>query len=112
VRAYLVVAAKVPIEQFRARAEARGWPEIRLLSSASTDYNRDYHAETPDHAQLPIATVFVRDDGRTQHCWSSELFFTPTDRGYVRHVDFMWPLWNIFDRTPEGRGTDWHPRLE
>ena len=22
------------------------------------------------------------------------------------------PLWNIFDLTPEGRGTDWYPKLE
>jgi predicted dithiol-disulfide oxidoreductase (DUF899 family) len=24
----------------------------------------------------------------------------------------MWPLWLVFDRTPDGRGTDWHPQLE
>ncbi len=28
-----------------------------------------------------------------------------------RHVDFMWMLWNVFDTTPEGRGTDWYPKL-
>ena len=22
------------------------------------------------------------------------------------------PLWNILDMTPEGRGTDWYPKLE
>jgi predicted dithiol-disulfide oxidoreductase (DUF899 family) len=22
------------------------------------------------------------------------------------------PLWTVFDMTPEGRGTDWYPRLE
>ena len=22
------------------------------------------------------------------------------------------PLWNILDLTPEGRGTDWYPKLE
>jgi len=26
-------------------------------------------------------------------------------------VDMIWPLWNLFDLTPEGRGTDWYPRL-
>ncbi len=29
----------------------------------------------------------------------------------MRHVDFMWAMWGIFDRTPEGRGKDWGPRL-
>ena len=29
-----------------------------------------------------------------------------------RAVVFMiWPLWNLFDLTPEGRGTDWNPEL-
>jgi predicted dithiol-disulfide oxidoreductase (DUF899 family) len=28
-----------------------------------------------------------------------------------RHVDSIWPLWNVFDLTPDGRGTDWYPRL-
>jgi predicted dithiol-disulfide oxidoreductase (DUF899 family) len=23
----------------------------------------------------------------------------------------MWPLWNLLDFTPEGRGTDWWPKL-
>jgi predicted dithiol-disulfide oxidoreductase (DUF899 family) len=28
----------------------------------------------------------------------------------MRHVDFMWPMWAIFDTTPSGRG-DWSPEL-
>jgi len=66
------VAAKVPIEQFRAHAASRGWRHARLLSTASTTYNRDYHAEDADGQQLPMATVFVRRDGR-HHFWSGEL---------------------------------------
>jgi predicted dithiol-disulfide oxidoreductase (DUF899 family) len=23
----------------------------------------------------------------------------------------IWPLWNLFDFTPDGRGTTWYPRL-
>jgi predicted dithiol-disulfide oxidoreductase (DUF899 family) len=26
-------------------------------------------------------------------------------------VDLIWPLWNLLDFTPEGRGTDWYPKL-
>jgi predicted dithiol-disulfide oxidoreductase (DUF899 family) len=106
------VAAKVPIEQFREHARARGWRSIRLLSTASTTYNRDYHTETPEGGQRPIATVFVRRAGKIHHFWSSELAFAPSDSGqHPRHVDFMWPLWNVLDLTPEGRGDDWNPRL-
>jgi len=28
-----------------------------------------------------------------------------------RHTDSIDPLWNLFDFTPEGRGTDWYPEL-
>jgi predicted dithiol-disulfide oxidoreductase (DUF899 family) len=107
------VVARVPIEQFRAHAQARGWSHARLLSSANNTYNRDYKAEAPDGEQMPMATVFARRDGKIHHFWSSELFLVPPDPGQdMRHVDFMWPLWSILDLTPEGRRTDWSPALE
>jgi len=112
-RISFVVVAKVPIEQFRAHAEARGWRHVRLLSSANNTYNRDYRAETPSGEQLPMATVFARRDGQIHHTWSSELFLVPNDPGLdMRHVDFMWPLWTVLDRTPDGRGQDWGAELD
>jgi predicted dithiol-disulfide oxidoreductase (DUF899 family) len=105
------LVAKAPIEQFAAHAKNRGWRHARLLSSGNNTYNHDYHAEGPD-GQQPIASVFVRRDGKIHHTWSSELMMAPSDPGQdMRHVDFMWPLWLILDRTPNGRG-DWHPELE
>ena len=105
------IVAKVPVERFRAHAKARGWRHARLLSSANNTYNRDYHAEGPD-GQNPIATVFARRGGKIHHSWSSELMLAPSDPGQdMRHVDFMWPIWLVLDRTPGGRG-DWYPRLD
>jgi len=107
------VVAKVPIERFRAHAKSRGWCHARLLSSANNAYNLDYQAEAPDGSQNPIATVFARRGGKIHHFWSSELMMAPSDPGQdMRHVDFMWPLWMILDRTPAGRGTDWRPALD
>ena len=109
----LAIAAKAPIERLRAHAHSRGWAGIRMLSSAESSYNHDYHAEGPDGSQWPIATVFVRRDGAIHHYWSSELFYAPPAPGQnPRHVDFMWPLWNILDTTPGGRGTEFRLRLE
>jgi hypothetical protein len=32
------------------------------------------------------------------------MFFAPTDRGQdPRHVDLIWPIWQLFDLTPGGR---------
>lgn len=111
-RISFAAVAKAPIERFQAHAHTRGWRNVRLLSSAGTTYNRDYHAETSDAGQRPMATVFTRRDGTLRHFWSSELLITAAGPGqHPRHVDFMWPLWAVLDRTPEGRGTDWMPQL-
>jgi predicted dithiol-disulfide oxidoreductase (DUF899 family) len=111
-RINFAAVAKVPVERFAAHARTRGWSKLRLLSSERTNYNRDYHGETSDEEQFAMATVFVRRAGRIHHFWSSEKWFVPPPSGQnPRHVDFMWPMWEILDRTPEGRGTDWMPRL-
>jgi predicted dithiol-disulfide oxidoreductase (DUF899 family) len=56
--------------------------------------------------------VFVRRDGKIHHFWSSELFFVGGEDGNgPRHVDYMWPLWAMLDRTPGGRD-DFHPALD
>ena len=109
----VAVAAKVPLERLRAHAELRGWPEIRLLSSAGSAYNRDYAGEAPDGRQQPMANVFVRRGGDMYHHWGSELRLIASPAGQdPRHLDFMWPLWSILDLTPAGRGSDWRPQLD
>lgn len=111
-RLNLAVVAKSPIGRIRDFARGRGWRNLRLLSSARNTYNRDYHGETADGGQLPVLSLFVRRDGRIYHSYSTELLFAPPDPGQdQRHVDMMWPLWNLLDLTPEGRGSYWYPRL-
>ena len=110
-RTNFAVVTKAPIDAFRAHGHARGWRNARLLSSEHNNYNRDYQAESPEE-QYAMATVFTRRDGRMHHVWSSELWFVPAEPGQnPRDVDFMWPMWAVLDRTPEGRGTDWLPDL-
>ena len=107
------VAAKAPVEQFRAHADARGWRHARLLSSAKTTYNRDYHAEASDGSQLPMATSSRDAMVRSVTSGAASSSARRRDEGqHPRHVDFMWPLWAMLDRTPEGRGSDWSPRLD
>jgi predicted dithiol-disulfide oxidoreductase (DUF899 family) len=111
-RINLAVAAKNPIETIRAHARTRGWRNLRLLSSASNTYNRDYHGENAEGDQMPGLNVFARRDGKIHHFYYTELRFLPPDSGQnERHVDMFWPLWNLFDYTPEGRGTNWYPKL-
>jgi len=107
-RVNLAVAAKAPLERVLTFARERGWRRLRLLSSAGTTYNRDYLAETADGSQQPMLNVFHRDGDTIRHFWGSELFYAPVDPGQEpRHVGTIEPLWNLFDLTPEGRGTGW-----
>jgi predicted dithiol-disulfide oxidoreductase (DUF899 family) len=111
-RTSFAVAAAAPIDSFRNHARSRGWRYAHLLSSRLDRYSRDYGAEDEHGFQWPLATVFVRRDGRIYHFWSSELWFASRDTGQdPRHVDFMWPIWAVFDRMPDGRD-DFFPELE
>jgi predicted dithiol-disulfide oxidoreductase (DUF899 family) len=48
-----------------------------------------------------------------RHFWLSDLAYIGGDPGqHPRHVDYMWPVWTILNRSPEGRGSDWGPELE
>ena len=108
----LAVAGKAPIEPILTFAAERGWRRLRLLSSAGTTYNRDYLAETPDGEQQPMLNVFHRDGDTIRHFWGSELFYAPEDPGQdPRHVGTLEPVWNLYDLTPEGRGTGWDEQL-
>ena len=111
-RANLAVAAKSPIARIQELAQKRGWHHLRLLSSANNTYNRDYYGENAQGGQLPMMNVFVRRKGKIYHFYATELQFMRPDKGQnERHIDMMWPLWNLLDLTPEGRGADWFPSL-
>ena len=111
-RVSFAVVAKSPAERIRAFAQPRGWRFLPLYSSHGTTYNHDYHGEDEKGAQMPMLNVFVRRDGRVHHAYGTELLFAAWDAGQdARHVDLIWPLWNLFDFTPEGRGSDWYPKL-
>lgn len=111
-RANIVVVAKAPIQKIRSWARGRGWNNLRLLSSAKNTYNLDYLAETPDGEQFPDLNVFKKTAGGISHFYNAELFFVSPEEGqHPRHADMFWPLWNLLDLTPEGRGTDWIPSV-
>ena len=111
-RMNLAVVAKSPPERLRAFARERGWNHLRLLSSYGNNYNRDYYGENAEGGQQPSLNIFVRRAGMIHHFWHSELKLVPPEPGQnERHIDMIWPLWNLLDVTPEGRGINWYPSL-
>lgn len=107
-RVAFAVVAGSPIGRIRAYARQRHWTNLRLLSSEGTTYNRDYHGEDADGAQLSRVNVFVRRDGAVHHFYATEKE-SSGDGQDSRHVDLIWPLWQMFDLVPAGRGDDWLP---
>jgi predicted dithiol-disulfide oxidoreductase (DUF899 family) len=102
----LVVVSKSDPTRIGNFANERGWRHLRLLSSRNNSYNRDYHAESPEGEQIPILNVFARDGDGFRHRWATELMFASRDEGEEpRHVDSIWPIWNVLDMTPGGRGS-------
>ena len=111
-RVNIAVVAKSPLPRILSHARDRGWYALRFLSSANNSYNRDYHGETPGGRQIPMLNVFVKKGGKIRHSWGAELAYAPAEKGQdPRHADFMFPLWSVFDVTPDGRGKDWYPKL-
>lgn len=107
----LAVVARAPIAEINEFAQQRGWARLPLLSSNANSYNRDYHGETAQ-GQWPMLNVFRRRGPEIFHSWGSELMFTRAEPGQnQRHVDMIWPLWNLLDLTREGRGDNWFPQL-
>ena len=111
-RINLAVVAKSPPARLREFQRERGWRHLPLLSSAGSSYNSDYQGETADGAQMPILNVFTKSPEGIRHRYATELLFAPSDAGQDgRHVDPIWPIWNMLDYTPEGRGTGSFPKL-
>jgi len=111
-RVSLALCGQSPIERVADFGTSRGWSQLRLISSAQNDYARANHTEAEDGSQLPMANVFVRGEDCIRHFWSSELLFSPLPNGNSRHIDLLWPLWNVLDVGPEGRGDHWYPSLD
>ena len=75
----------------------------------------DVFAEAIEHIGLALAALGAAYEQLDEHNADrveAELFYAPTDGDQdPRHVGTMEPVWNLFDMTPEGRGSDWDEQL-
>ncbi|WP_158882410.1 DUF899 family protein [Rhodanobacter sp. L36] len=114
-RVALAVVARSSIERLLDFARERGWRDLPLYSDINQNYSRDYFAIDEDGGDGDQAAfnVFTRRDGSIRHFWSGEMGFESADPGQdPRGAPDLMPLWTILDATPEGRGTDWYPKLD
>jgi predicted dithiol-disulfide oxidoreductase (DUF899 family) len=111
-RVALAVVARSPIERLQAFKRQRGWHHLPLYADPTGEFSRDYHGMTTDGGDDAAFNVFARRGGTIRHFWSGEMNSASADPGQdPRGAPDLMPLWTILDVTPEGRGTDWYPKL-
>jgi predicted dithiol-disulfide oxidoreductase (DUF899 family) len=112
-RVALAVVARSPIDRLVTFKRERGWRDLKLYCDLNGNYSRDYHAVAPDDSDIPEINVFTRRDGIIRLFWAGEMGFDTADPGQdPRGAPDPMPIWTVLDMTPEGRGTDWYPKLE
>ena len=111
-RLSLVVVARSPMEKLVAWKNERGWKDLRLATDLNENYSRDYFGVAADGSDIPSLNVFTRRDGAIRHFWAGEMTGPTADPGQdPRGAPDLPPMWTLLDTTPEGRGTDWYPKL-
>ena len=104
----LAMIARSPIERLVAAKAERGWTQLPVYSNGDGAFTRDY--VSAEDADVPGYTVFTRRDGVIRHFYSAEM--SESDPGQdPRGAPDPDPLWHLLDTTPEGRRTDWYPKL-
>jgi predicted dithiol-disulfide oxidoreductase (DUF899 family) len=110
-RVAMVVTARSPIERLIEYKEQRDFANLSIISDISGEYTRIY--VNPEDADVPGFSVFRRRGGTIRHFYSGEMGASMADPGQdPRGGPDLDPLWLMLDWTPDGRGTDWYPRLD
>jgi predicted dithiol-disulfide oxidoreductase (DUF899 family) len=112
-RVALKVLGRSPVERQYAFAQERGWRDLRFVQTVGDDYARDLGILTPEGNEYPALVVYRRDGNKVRLFWASEMTREMADPGQdPRDAPDIASLWSILDLTPDGRGTDWYPKLQ
>lgn len=111
-RAALKVFGRSPVDRQFAFAIERGWRDLDFVQTVGDDYARDLGLLNDDGSENPALVVYRRDGDQVRLFWSSQMSMAMADPGQdPRDYPDLGVLWSVLDLTPEGRGTDWYPKL-
>lgn len=110
-RVALKILGRSPVERQFAFAQERGWRGLDFVQTVGDDYANDLGL-LQEEGEFPALVIFRRDGDQVRLFWMSEMGFDMADPGQdPRDAPDIASLWSILDLTPEGRGTDWYPKL-
>ena len=111
-RVALKILGRSSVERQFAFAQERGWRDLNFVQTVGDAYASDLGILKPDGSEMPALVVFKRDGDRVRLFWASEMTLEMADPGQdPRDAPDIASLWSVLDLTPEGRGTDWYPKL-
>lgn len=111
-RVALKILGRSTVERQFAFAQERGWRDLDFVQTVGDDYANDLGLLQPDGSEYPALTIFTRDGDKVRLFWASEMNSEMADPGQdPRDAPDIASLWSVLDLTPEGRGTDWYPKL-
>lgn len=112
-RVSLKILGRSSVERQIAFAQERGWQHLDFVQTTGDDYANDLGLLNPDGTENPALVVYRRKGDKVRLFWSSAMKLEMADPGQdPRDAPDIASLWNILDLTPEGRGTDWYPKLK
>lgn len=111
-RAAFKILGRSPVARQQAFAAERGWQDLDFVQTVGDDYARDHEGLDDEGYEYPIFAVYRRDGDKVRYFLVGEMPSEAADPGQdPRGAVDIAPLWNLLDMTPEGRGTDWYPKL-
>lgn len=112
-RVSLKILGRSPVERQYAFAQERGWRDLNFVQTVGDDYASDLGVLMPDGSEFPALVVFKRDGDEVRLFWTSAMTREMADPGQdPRDAPDIASLWSVLDLTPDGRGTDWYPKLK
>jgi predicted dithiol-disulfide oxidoreductase (DUF899 family) len=111
-RVALKILGRSSVERQNAFAAERGWRDLDFVETIGDDYARDLGVLTPEGDESPALVVYTKDGANVRVFYAAEMPAEAADPGQdPRSAPDVASLWNLLDLTPEGRGTDWYPKL-
>lgn len=111
-RAALKVLGRSSVKRQYEFAQERGWRDTEFVQTVGDDYANDLGLLRPDGFEDPALIVYRKDGDQVRLFWAAETNGEMADPGQdPRTSPDLGILWTVLDLTPQGRGTDWYPRL-
>lgn len=111
-RVSLKILGRSTVERQMVFGQERGWQHLDFVQTTGDTYANDLGLLNADGTENPALVVYRREGATVRLFWSSGMKRAMADPGQdPREVPDIATLWNILDLTPEGRGTDWYPKL-